>query len=487
MKNQKIKIKLKNRLITALAVICFLAAAIPASAGGLVNSSAGENYESYVRVSSTVGESVSVPVRSETAPLSHGLNIIRNRLELKKSALLNSDITFRPEEFEKILGVKKLGSVTITDLPRFSEGVLTLGGGDILPGQTISRENIQYIRLVPYPNRVGEISFTFRNAEDSSENSSIRCSVSVLESLNFAPAAKAITLTTQKNIPVFKSMDGTDPDNDDITYRIVQGPKKGLLEVIDVTNGHFVYRPGRDYTGKDSFVYQVEDKYGNLSNPATAQIKITKAASSVRFADMDEHWAANSAVKAAAAGFIDADKNNPGLLFEPDVLMTRAEFTEMIIRAAKLDKNMSEVFRTGFADDADIPFKYKPYVTKAYELGIIKGIETDVGLYFDPNSIIIRAEAAVMLNNILKINPDSASVRNNISDSVFVDAVFIPEWAEGDIAALSSAGIIKGDENGNVNPGGFLDRAQSVEMLNSMLEYNAEQKKPGGIFSFFFR
>ena len=485
MKN-KIKIKF---LISAFIIISVLVMSVLPASAGMVNSSAGGG---TVRVSSPVGGSLSAQLHEETPPLSFGLDIIRNKIELKKTALLNSDITFKPEEFERVLGVKRLQSITITSLPDFLEGILTLAGSDVLEGQTISRDNIQFIRLVPFPNRTGTINFTFKNTCDNYKNSSIQCVVSVLGAINFAPSANPITLTTQKNIPVFKNMDGVDPDNDDITYRIVQGPKKGLLEIIDTSNGHFVYRPGNNFTGKDSFIYQVEDKYGNLSNPATAQIKVTKAASDIRFADMADHWAANSAIKAVAAGFIDVEKDNPARTFDPDTLMTRAEFVEMILRAAKLDKNMSVVFRTSFADDEDIPNKYKPYVTKAYELGIVKGIPTETGIYFEPNAIITRAEAAVILNNILKIpSAGSVSAMSNISGMqtkpLFVDAVFIPEWAENDIAALNSIGVIKGDENGNVNANGLLNKAQSVEMLVSMNDYTGSQTSRGGIFSFLFR
>ena len=73
------------------------------------------------------------------------------------------------------------------------------------------------------------------------------------------------------------------------------------------------------------------------------------------------------------------------------------------------------------------------------------------------------------------------------AQSVFADAVFIPNWAEDDIMALNSCGIIKGDENGNVNPTGLLNKAQSVEMLCSMMDYTNSQKKSGGLFSFLFR
>jgi len=480
----KTKIKILSCLLSAIFI--FSVSIVPVSAG-LVNSNININ-EDYLPVSLPasipVGQSVSEPLYSQTPSLSPAVNIIRSNIELKKSALLNSDVTFKPEEFEKILGIKKLDALTITKLPELTQGVLTLGGSDILAGQTISRENIQYIRLVPYPNRTGAINFSFKNAGDTTADSSIQCVVSVLDSLNFSPSAVPISITTQKNIPVFKSMDGTDPDDDSVNYKIIKAPKNGLLDVKNINNGLFVYRPKANFIGNDSFVYQVEDQYGNVSNLATVQIKVTKAASSVKFIDMQDHWAANSAVKAVAAGFIDVDVKAPDLMFEPDVLMTRAEFVKMVMKAAKLDKGITETYKTGFADDSDIAFEYKAYVKKAYELGVIKGIPTDTGLYFDPNSVITRAEAAVIINNILKV-PASLTTQGQ-AKPVFGDAVFIPDWAEKDIAALNSCGIIKGDENGNVNPNGLLNKAQSVEMLCAMIDYNKSLKKTGGIFSFLF-
>ena len=485
----KFKTRIKFRILSSLlAAIFVITVLITTVSAGLVDSNAGNDYSDYIPASNSMGKSISSLLYAETPPLSPAVNIIRNKFELKKAALLNSEITFKPEEFEKILGVKKLNYITITKLPVFDEGVLTLGGSEILEGQTVSRENIQYIRLIPYPDRTGTIKFYFKNTNDTAQDSSIQCIVSVLESLHFSPSANAINITTQKNIPVFKSMSGTDPDDDAIYYKIVKGPKNGLLEVLDSANGSFVYRPRNNFTGKDSFVYQIEDEYGNVSNTATAQIKVTKAASSVKFSDMNGHWAANSAIKAVAAGFIDADLQDPDLKFEPNTLMTRAAFAEMIMRAAKLDGNISEVYKTGFADDSDIPLKYKSYITKAYELGVIKGIPTETGLYFDPNSIITRAEAAVIVNNILKIPLILIEAEGTgLTKPVFVDAVFIPEWAENDIAALNSCGIIKGDENGNVNPNGLLTKAQSVEMLSAMLDYNKSLKKSNGLFSFLFK
>ena len=400
-------------------------------------------------------------------PLSQGVNIIRGNFELRKSAMINNDIAFKPEEFEQVLGIKKIRGITITRLPDFREGVLTLGGSEILAGQTVARDNIKYIRLVPHPDRVGSISFYFKDAE-SPDDYSILCSISVLEALNFAPTASPVSIITQRDIPVFKSMQGSDPEGDALDFSIIEGPRKGLLEVR--ANGLFVYRPNEGFTGKDKFIYKVQDEHGNWSNSAAVEIRVTKASSSIKFADMSDHWAANSAVRAAAFGFLDVPQD---LIFNPSELMTRAEFVQMAMRAAKLDKNLPESIQTSFADDGDIPVSHKAYIKQAHEMGIINGLSLETGVYFDPNSVITRTEAAVILNNILKIPVISVA----LSKPVFADAAFIPSWAERDIAVLNAHGIINGDHKGNFNPYGLLDRAQSVELLSNMLEYTDSVNK----------
>jgi hypothetical protein len=68
-----------------------------------------------------------------------------------------------------------------------------------------------------------------------------------------------------------------------------------------------------------------------------------------------------------------------------------------------------------------------------------------------------------------------------------VDAIIIPDWAANDITALNSCGIIRGDENGNMNPYGLMDRAQSVEMLCAMIDYSGSQKKSFNLLSWLFK
>lgn len=399
-------------------------------------------------------------VTAGTPPLSPAIDSIRSNHVLRKWALAGNDITFRPEEFEEILGIRRIRYITITELPDMREGVLTLSGNDITAGQTIPRENIKHLRLVPYPGRLGSVSFYFKDGERSG-GSPILCSVNILQTLNFPPTAYSVDVVTQQNISVFSAMKATDPDGDAIDFIIIRAPQHGLLELRG--NGSFVYRPRSNFTGRDRFVYKAQDEHGNRSAPATVNIRVTRAASTVRFTDMDDHWAANAAIRGVGAGFIDI---NPDFRFNPYRLMTRAEFVYMAVRAAGLDRNLPEIIQTSFEDDDDIPGRFKAHVTQAYDFGIINGVEVETGVYFDPNNIITRAEAAVILNNILQIPMLSAAIRPG-----FADAPHIPYWAAQHVAALDMHGIINGDQNGNFNPYGLLNRAQSAEMLCNMIDY----------------
>ena len=62
-----------------------------------------------------------------------------------------------------------------------------------------------------------------------------------------------------------------DSDNDSITAKLVEGPKKGTLTFNQ--NGSFEYTPDSDFNGPDAFTYQANDGTAN-SNIATASIVV---------------------------------------------------------------------------------------------------------------------------------------------------------------------------------------------------------------------
>jgi len=104
------------------------------------------------------------------------------------------------------------------------------------------------------------------------------------------------------------------------------------------------------------------------------------------------------------------------------------------------------------------------YISRAYNLGIIKGVQENGELYFKPSSTITRAEAAVILNAILGAEePDTVPV--------FADHSSVPVWAQGSLYALSAAGIFTGTGQGNLSPNASLSRAQTAQILLTVKKY----------------
>ena len=85
-------------------------------------------------------------------------------------------------------------------------------------------------------------------------------------------------------------------------------------------------------------------------------------------------------------------------------------------------------------------------VTKAYELGVIKGI---TATEFEPSANVTREEAAVMLNRTAAISGIDDSGE---SSHVFTDDLEISDWAKDAVLKMSDMNVIKGKENGRFAP-----------------------------------
>lgn len=100
-----------------------------------------------------------------------------------------------------------------------------------------------------------------------SSNSNV-ASINV-EKPNSAPQAIAQSLTTNEETPLNIVLNGTDPDNDNLSYQISRQPTKGTLS----GNGaNLVYTPKNNLFGSDSFNFTVSD--GQYSSSAQVSIII---------------------------------------------------------------------------------------------------------------------------------------------------------------------------------------------------------------------
>ena len=396
--------------------------------------------------------------------LSPGFMNLAEDFTMVKSGLAAGEITFTAEDFAKALGTSANG-ITVTALPPAESGRLLLGDAPVLANQIISREALHMLRFVPEKNCT-EASFRFKSGGEYSMDCLLRYtdSVNLAPVISHAAGVSASGLWTQQDIAVYGSLaqNVSDPEGDVLSFEITRYPENGLLRLTNPKNGDYCYTPCDGVTGEDSFSYTVRDEWGNYSEEASVVIEIDKAAASLVFADMDGHWAHNAALVMAAENAMEVDSSGGQLYFRPDEEISREDFLVTVMKA--LGAGDAEPCATVFDDHAAISPDATGYIARAYNLGIIKGVEENGGLYFKPSGSITRAEAAVILNAILGAEePDTVPV--------FADHSSVPAWASGSLYALSNAGILSGTGSGNLSPNATLSRAQTAQILLTVKKY----------------
>ncbi len=414
-----------------------------------------------------LASAASVPAAAVTAHyggmLSPAFMNLAGEVTMIKSGLVSGEITFTAEDFARALGTSPSG-ITVTALPPASGGTLYLGDAPVLVNQIISRESLHSLRFVPAKDCT-EASFRFKSGGEYS----IGCILRYTDSVNLAPTIAgspalrtAAGLWTQQDISAYGSLSASDPEGDTLTFEITRYPENGLLRLTNPQNGDYCYTPCDGVTGEDSFSYVVRDEWGNYSEEASVIIDIDKAAADLVFADMDGHWAHNAALVMAAENAMDVTSVNGQLYFHPDDEISREDFLVTVMKA--LGAGEIEPCATVFADHAELAAESTGYVARAYNLGIIKGVQENGELYFKPSSTITRAEAAVILNAIVGADePETVPV--------FADHSSVPAWAQGSLYALSNAGIFTGTGSGNLSPNASLSRAQTAQILLTVKKY----------------
>ena len=85
------------------------------------------------------------------------------------------------------------------------------------------------------------------------------------------PAAKDDSVTTEEDTPVSITLEGSDPEEDALSYTIVECPSHGSLSG---TAPNVNYTPNPNFNGSDSFTFKVSDETAD-SETATVSITVT--------------------------------------------------------------------------------------------------------------------------------------------------------------------------------------------------------------------
>jgi hypothetical protein len=273
---------------------------------------------------------------------------------------------------------------------------------------------------------------------------------------NFAPIAENLQYTTYKNVSINGNFQAVDPEGDLLSFRLVSSPKKGTVQVSD---NSFVYSPKSGKKGKDSFTYVAVDSYGNVSGEAKVSILIEKQSTKISYSDMQGNGAYYSALRLAEEGIFVGEKIGKYHYFDPDTVLTRGEFLSMCLTMADISL-LEDITKTGFADDEEMPLWLKPYVSTALMSGMIKGYFTPTGsVVFDAMAPVTKAEAAVLIDGILKLN--------DVESTGSFDLPTIPAWASQSVTNLYACDIL-GEYP--LVPDQALTRADAAEMLSSAMD-----------------
>ena len=231
-----------------------------------------------------------------------------------------------------------------------------------------------------------------------------------------APAARDLEIRTYRGIPYQGQLEGTDPDGGDLTFAVVDQPKKGT---VTVEGANFTYTPKNNAAGADSFTYTAANSAGTMSPPAVVTVAIEKTRSGVTYADTDAATA-TAAQDLAEQGIFTGAKIGEKWYFEPDRTVSRGEFLAMTMETAGIE--VTDVTMTGFCDDEAIPTWARSYAAAGVAEGIVQGKPTENGAAFSCGAPISYSEAATVLNRVLDLGDVELAVW-------YADREAMPSWA----------------------------------------------------------
>lgn len=177
------------------------------------------------------------------------------------------------------------------------------------------------------------------------------------------------------------------------------------------------------------------------------------------FADTEGYeWASDAIDNLCKKGIVSGDgKGN----FMPQNNVTRAEFSAMLVRLMGIsDETASVTFDDVHPDDW-----FYVYVASAKKAGIINGRSETL---FSPDDNITRAEAVIMIHNVLKSKGCDFS---GAESAEFADISVLDDITREKILQTASLGIIKGRNTNAFAPYDNLTRAEAAVIINRIIKY----------------
>ena len=347
-------------------------------------------------------------------------------LELRVSSpdglALSAEVFSENEAFE---------GVYVASVPSQLDAEVSLGARTLRAGDVLDRSMLSQLLVLPAENRDASCELVYCPIEGGEVLPSRALELSILTGKNEAPVCRDVKFETYKNIANTGVLSASDPEGDTLTYQLVKEPKRGTVDITP--DGSFTYTPAQNKVGKDVFTYTATDSAGNVSNVANVTVKIVKPTDKAMYQDLAGDTLAYTAMWLKDRGVYTGKRIAGNLCFEPEGTLTRGEFLVMAMKLLGAEPESARL-TSGFADESKTPAWMRPYIVSAFKSGMVSGVTSPDGMVFRPSSNLTRAEAAVMLQNILDL-PQSQDA------AVFSEDCAVPVWAQASVSALESAGI----------------------------------------------
>lgn len=375
-------------------------------------------------------------------------SILQKQTSITKQSEKGDFATFSKNDFDKVLG-NRFSQITLKTLPDSQSGTLIFSGKTVYEGQTLAANALEYLKFIP--NAGTELaSFCFTCDGEGFENTEIKCDIVFTDSLNSPPIALDSKLVTVEGIACKGELCINEPNGDSYTVNVISYPREGFVSVNE--NGSIVYYPEEGFSGNDSMIYTVTDRFGAISEKATVNIEVTKNESGIKFADMQEDMLHLYAHRMCSNNVMVYRCENGQYYFDPEATVSRVDFLVMLMNVSGQDADIVAVADSVISDDTGLSSGLMGYISAAAEKGIIR-LENGS---FSPREAITIEDAAYMLASALELP-------NSRKESESAGAT---EENFSAMLAASDAGFFD-----SIEPQKTLNKAETAELLCRIEDY----------------
>jgi len=362
-------------------------------------------------------------------------------------------------------GTADIDGIFLTEVPGGTQGTILLGERVLRAGDAVAAEDLERLVLQPGAESRGDATLVFHTVEDGRAAGLTELKLSLASKKDLPPTVRDSKLETYKNIPNSGTLTAEDPEKGPLTFTLVKAPRRGSVELREdgsftytpnknkVGKDSFTFtaadRAGNvsqeakvsieiikptdrmtyaDMTGQDGEFEALwmkeqqlllgETVAGHLCFHPDAPVsrgdflamamqlldmEPARALLTSGFADETQTpgWLQPYVTAALRSGMISGVSSESGLVFRPNLSVTRAEAAVMLQNALHLPLEGDAAV---FAADTTVPV----WAAGAYAALSCAGLDLTSGRSAEP---LTRREAAALLYQVAKLLENGTVVK----------------------------------------------------------------------------